>query len=196
MGCPAVGLSTASARGAHWLPWRTEEANHRVRKSVGKVQLASEMGEILRQYRVRCATGVAGWKLTGIRQVYGRLLGGGAAAGAIVTLCSVAGCGGVTAGGGYVTLGGGVGVKGRSAPGGGFTCGSVTTLGSGGGGAGGGCVEVLGAPDRGRDLERGGGMVCALHFLKSSRRLVISVGCLLCSVADVSFTAKDRELRA
>ena len=54
---------------------------------------------------MRCATGMAGWTLTGIRQWGGLTLGGGAAAGSGVTLFIVAICGGDTAGGGDAALG-------------------------------------------------------------------------------------------
>ena len=77
---------------------------------------------------MQCATGVAGWTLTGIRQGDGLTLGGGAAAGAGVNFFMGASCGGGTAGGGDATLRGGSGVRGGATLGGGITCGVVPPL--------------------------------------------------------------------
>ena len=113
----------------------------------------------------------------------GLTLGGGAASG------------GGTTGGGYATLGGGAGVRGGATLGGGITCGGGTTLG-GGGGTGDRYDGVCGAPAKCRGVACDGGTVCAFQFLKSSSSLVIALGCLLWSVAKVSFTSKYRRLRA
>ena len=132
---------------------------------------------------MQCATDVAGWMLDGISRGGGLTLGCGAAA--------VVG----TAGGGDSTLGVGAGVGGGTILGGGITCGSGTTLG-GGGEDGDRFSEVCGAPAKGIGIACDGVTVCAFQLLKSSHSLVIDVGCSLCSVDKVSFTAKDRKLRA
>ena len=136
---------------------------------------------------MQCATGVAGSTLTGIRRGGCLALGGGASAGAGVTLFVVAICRVGTAGGGDATLGGGAVVGGRSTLGGGITYGGGTTLGSGGG-SGGWYGEVLGTPAKDIGVGRGGGAVYLFQFLKISRSLVIAVSCSLCILAEVSFT--------
>ena len=138
---------------------------------------------------MRCATGVAGWTLNGIRRRGGLTLVGGAVAGEGVTLFIVASCGGGTPSGGDATLGGGAGVGGGYTLGGGITHGGGTTLGADRG-SGGRCGKGLGAPNKGRCVARGGGKGCVLHLMKSSLSLLIAVSCSLWSVAEVYFTAE------
>ena len=62
---PVSGSRTESARGDHWLPFRTSEAAQPLMNSEGKVLLAAVRGDSLRQARVQWATGAGSSTLIG-----------------------------------------------------------------------------------------------------------------------------------